>query len=198
MKANQWWAALLLVGSVTGAMAQVDGQSPWQVRLRSVHLDSVDKDTTPLGLSINNKSFAEIDFTYFFNKNVATELVLTTPQRQRVYSNGSDIGSFKHLPPTLMLQYHFTDMQGFKPYVGAGVNYTRFSGVSLPAGVSLDSHSWGTAWQAGFDIPIDRNWSINFDLKKVYIRTDVYSDGVSLGRLRVDPLLYGVGIGYRY
>lgn len=198
MKANQWWAALLLVGSVTGAMAQVDGQSPWQIRLRSVHLDSVDKDTTPLGLSINNKSFAEIDFTYFFNKNVATELVLTTPQRQRVYSNGSDIGSFKHLPPTLMLQYHFTDMQGFKPYVGAGVNYTRFSGVSLPAGVSLDSHSWGTAWQAGFDIPIDKNWSINFDLKKVYIRTDVYSDGVSLGRLRVDPLLYGVGIGYRY
>ena len=198
MKANQWWAALLLVGSVTGAMAQVDGQSPWQIRLRSVHLDSVDKDTTPLGLSINNKSFAEIDFTYFFSKNVATELVLTTPQRQRVYSNGSDIGSFKHLPPTLMLQYHFTDMQGFKPYVGAGVNYTRFSGVSLPAGVSLDSHSWGTAWQAGFDIPIDKNWSINFDLKKVYIRTDVYSDGVSLGRLRVDPLLYGVGIGYRY
>jgi outer membrane protein len=198
MKANQWWAALLLVGSVTGAMAQVNGESPWQIRLRSVHLDSVNKDTTPLGLSINNKSFAEIDFTYFFNKNVATELVLTAPQKQRVYSNGSDIGSFKHLPPTLMLQYHFTDMQGFKPYVGAGINYTRFSDESLPAGVSLDSHSWGSAWQAGFDIPIDKNWSINFDVKKVYIRTDVYSDGVSLGRLRVDPLLYGVGIGYRY
>ena len=48
------------------------------------------------------------------------------------------------------------------------------------------------------DIPLDRNWSINLDVKKVYIRTDVYSDGVSLGRLRVDPLLYGVGIGYRF
>lgn len=198
MKANQWWAALLLVGSVTGAMAQVDGESPWQVRVRSVHLDSVNKDTTPLGLSINNKTFGEVDFTYFFNKNVAAELVLTTPQKQRVYSNGSDIGSFKHLPPTLMLQYHFTDVQGFKPYVGAGINYTRFSGESLPAGVSLDSHSWGSAWQAGFDIPLDKNWSINFDVKKVYIRTDVYADGSSLGRLRVDPLLYGVGIGYRY
>ena len=198
MKANQWWAALLLVGSVSGAMAQVNGESPWQIRLRSVHLDSVNKDTTPLGLSINNKSFAEIDFTYFFNKNVAAELVLTTPQKQRLYSNGSDIGSFKHLPPTLMLQYHFTDVQGFKPYVGAGINYTRFSGESLPAGVSLDSHSWGSAWQAGFDIPLDKNWSINFDVKKVYIRTDVYADGSSLGRLRVDPLLYGVGIGYRY
>lgn len=200
MKAQAWWAALLLAGSVTGAMAQAQpqGESPWQIRLRSVHLDSVNKDTTPLGLSINNKTFAEVDFTYFFDKNLAAELVLTTPQKQRVYANGTEIGSFKHLPPTLMLQYHFTDMQGFKPYVGAGVTYTRFSGESLPAGVSLDSHSWGSAWQAGFDIPIDKNWSINFDVKKAYIRTDVYADGTSLGRLRVDPLLYGVGIGYRY
>lgn len=198
MKKFTWCAALLMAASATGVMAQVQGESPWLVRLRSVHLDSVNKDTTPLGLSIDNKSFAEIDFTYFFNKNLATELVLTTPQRQRVYANGTDIGSFKHLPPTLMLQYHFTDVQGVKPYVGAGINYTRFSGESLPTGVTLDSHSWGTAWQAGFDIPIDKNWSINLDVKKVYIRTDVYADGVGLGRLRVDPLLYGVGIGYRY
>jgi outer membrane protein len=64
--------------------------------------------------------------------------------------------------------------------------------------VSLDSDSWGAALQAGVDIPLDRNWSINLDVKKVYIRTDVYSDGVSLGRLRVDPVLYGVGLGYRF
>ena len=198
MKKFTWCAALLMAASTTGVMAQVQGESPWLVRLRSVHLDSVNKDTTPLGLSIDNKSFAEIDFTYFFNKNLATELVLTTPQRQRVYASGTDIGSFKHLPPTLMLQYHFTDVQGVKPYVGAGINYTRFSGESLPTGVTLDSHSWGTAWQAGFDIPIDKNWSINLDVKKVYIRTDVYADGVGLGRLRVDPMFYGVGIGYRY
>jgi len=198
MKAFTWCAALLLAGSATGVMAQVQSENPWQIRLRSVHLDSANKDSTPLALSINNKSFAEIDFTYFFNQNVATELMLTTPQRQRVYANGTDIGSFKHLPPTLMLQYHFTDVQGFKPYVGAGFNYTRFSGEALPTGVTLDSHSWGTAWQAGLDIPIDKNWSVNFDVKKVYIRTDVYADGVSLGRLRVDPVLLGVGVGYRY
>ncbi len=30
------------------------------------------------------------------------------------------------LPPTLTLQYHFTDFGAFKPYVGAGVNYTVF------------------------------------------------------------------------
>jgi outer membrane protein len=198
MKKQTGWVALLLAGSVTGVMAQSMSESPWQIRLRSVHLDSVNKDTTPLGLSIDNKSFATIDFSYFFNKNLAAELSLTSDQKQRVYANGTDIGSFKHLPPTLLLQYHFTDFDGFKPYVGGGIAYTHFSSVSLPPGVTLDSHNWGTAFQVGVDFPIDKNWSINLDVKKAYIRTDVYADGSSLGRLRVDPLVYGVGIGYRY
>jgi outer membrane protein len=198
MKKHIVMAAILAAGSVTGAYAQASGESPWMVRVRSVHLDSSNKDSTPLGLSINNKTFGEVDVTYFLSPNLAAELVLTTPQKQTVYANGSEIGSFKHLPPSLLLQYHFTDFQGFKPYVGAGVNYTRFSDVSLPAGVSLDSHSWGWAFQAGLDIPLDRNWSINLDVKKAYIRSDIYAAGSSIGRLRVDPILYAVGLGYRF
>ena len=198
MKKHILIAALLAAGSVTGAMAQASGESPWLLRVRSVHLDSVNKDSTPLNLSINNKTFGEVDVTYFMSKNLAAELVLTTPQKQTVYASGADIGSFKHLPPSLLLQYHFTDLSGFKPYVGAGVNYTHFSDVSLPAGVSLDSHSWGAAFQVGADIALDKNWSINLDVKKAYIRTDVYSAGSSVGRLKVDPLLYAVGLGDRF
>jgi outer membrane protein len=198
MKKHIVMAAILAAGSVTGAYAQASGESPWMVRVRSVHLDSSNKDSTPLGLSINNKTFGEVDVTYFLSPNLAAELVLTTPQKQTVYANGSEIGSFKHLPPSLLMQYHFTDLQGIKPYVGAGINYTRFSDVSLPAGVSLDSHSWGWAFQAGLDIPLDRNWSINLDVKKAYIRSDIYAAGSSIGRLRVDPILYAVGLGYRF
>jgi outer membrane protein len=198
MKKHIVMAAILAAGSVTGAYAQASGESPWMVRVRSVHLDSSNKDSTPLGLSINNKTFGEVDVTYFMSPNLAAELVLTTPQKQTVYANGSEIGSFKHLPPSLLMQYHITDLQGIKPYVGAGINYTRFSDVSLPAGVSLDSHSWGWAFQAGLDIPLDRNWSINLDVKKAYIRSDVYVAGSSIGRLKVDPVLYSVGLGYRF
>jgi outer membrane protein len=198
MKKHIVMAAILAAGSVTGAYAQASGESPWMVRVRSVHLDSSNKDSTPLGLSINNKTFGEVDVTYFLSPNLAAELVLTTPQKQTVYANGSEIGSFKHLPPSLLMQYHFTELQGFKPYVGAGINYTRFSDVSLPAGVSVDSHSWGWALQAGLDIPLDRNWSINLDVKKAYIRSDVYVLGSSIGRLKVDPILYAVGLGYRF
>lgn len=198
MKKHIVMAAIWAAGSVTGAVAQASGESPWMVRVRSVHLDSSNKDSTPLGLSINNKTFGEVDVTYFLSPNLAAELVLTTPQKQTVYANGSEIGSFKHLPPSVLFQYHFTDLQGLKPYVGAGINYTHFSDVALPAGVSLDSHSWGWAFQAGLDIPMDRNWSINLDVKKAYIRSDVYSAGSSIGRLKVDPMLYAVGVGYRF
>jgi outer membrane protein len=35
-------------------------------------------------------------------------------------------------------------------------------------------------------------------VKKVYIRTHVYAAGVNAGTLKLDPLLAGVGIGYRF
>ena len=110
------------------------------VRARAVHLESDNGGgTTPaLNLSMNNKWMPEVDVSYFFSPNVAMELVLTVPQKHTLYANGTDIGTFKHLPPTLLAQYHFP-MNGFKPYVGAGVNYTRFSSVNLKVpGADID------------------------------------------------------------
>ena len=187
-------AALAACG-MGAAQAQ---ETPWMVRARAVHLDMANKDSTGLGLSVDNKTIPEVDVGYFFTPNIATELILTVPQKQTVSSNGSSIGTFKHLPPTLLLQYHFTGLNGYKPYVGAGINYTDISKVSLPTGVTLDSHSWGGALQVGVDIPLDKHWSINFDVKKVYIKTDVYSTGTSIGTLKLDPMLVGAGVGYRF
>jgi len=192
-------AACLAAGVVTGAWAQTAGEGVWMVRARAVNLDMSNKDSTGLGLAVNSKTIPEVDVSYFYTPNFALELVLTVPQEQRVYSNGALIGTFKHLPPTLLAQYHFTGLEGYKPYVGVGINYTDISNVSLLGGTAtLDHDSWGGALQAGVDIPLDRNWSINFDLKKVYIRSHVHVDGVDKGTLRLDPVMAGVGIGYRF
>jgi outer membrane protein len=193
----------LIVIAVLAAcgMGAVQAQeTPWMVRARAVHLDMANKTdiTAVADLNVNNKTIPEVDVSYFFNPNIAVELILTVPQQQKVYSGANQIGTFKHLPPTLLLQYHFTGLNGYKPYVGAGINYTDISKVSLPTGFTLDSHSWGGALQAGVDIPLDKNWSINFDVKKVYIKTDVYSNSVSAGTLKLDPVLVGVGLGYRF
>ncbi|GKT01171.1 outer membrane beta-barrel protein [Acidovorax sp. SUPP3434] len=198
MKKNLLALAVLCALTSGAAFAQT-AEGPWLVRARAVNLDSSNKDSTGLGLSINDKTLPEVDISYFFNRNIAAELVLTVPQKQRLSSSALDaqIGTLKHLPPSLMLQYHF-DTAGFRPYVGAGVNYTRFSSVRLPAGVSIDKSSWGGALQVGVDIPLTKNLVLNFDVKKVYIQTDVFAAGAKLGTFKIDPVLAGVGLGWRF
>ena len=198
MKKNLLAVAVLCALTSGAAFAQ-QAESPWLVRVRAVHLDSANKDSTGLGLSVNNKTIPEVDISYFFNKNVAAELILTVPQKHDLSSSvlGGRIGSLKHLPPSLLLQYHF-DAPGFKPYVGAGVNYTRFSNVNLPAGVDIDRNSFGGALQVGVDIPLSKNLYLNFDVKKVYIKTDVFAGGAKAGTFKVDPVLVGVGLGWRF
>ena len=195
-------AALTALTSGAAMAQQQDGN--WMVRVRAVNIDSANKDTTGLGLSINHKTIPEFDISYFFTPNFAAELILTYPQKHDIRSNGTKIGSVKHLPPTLLGQYHFTNFGAFKPYVGAGINYTRFSSAKFDAGVdaalepTIKKNSWGGALQVGFDYALDKNWSINFDVKKVYMKTDVYSFGAKAGTLKIDPVLVGVGVGYRF
>jgi outer membrane protein len=184
------------------AMAQ---QSPWLVRARAVNISPANK-SDPVGgvgasdrLTVSNKTIPEVDISYFFTPNLSAELILTYPQKHTVYLDGADIGSFKHLPPTLTAQYHFMPEGQVSPYVGAGVNYTNISSVNLlGGGATLDNHSFGLALQAGVDFKVDKNWSLNLDVKKVQIRSDVLSGGAKISRVKVDPVLVGVGVGYRF
>lgn len=200
MKKQVIAAALLCAFASGAALSQTTTapEGPWMVRARAVHLNSANGDTTPLRLTLNDKWIPEVDVSYFFSPNVAMELVLTVPQKHTLSAGGTTIGTLKHLPPTLTAQYHFTGLNGFKPYVGAGVNYTRFSSVNLPAGVAIDRSSFGAALQAGVDIPIAKGVYLNLDVKKVYIRTDVSAGGVGIGTFKVDPVLVGVGVGWRF
>ena len=195
MKKNLLALAILCATTAGAAYAQQDGQ--WLVRARAVHLASDNGGAAgAAGVSVNDKWIPEVDVSYFFTPNFATELVLTYPQKHDVRLNGGKIGSLKHLPPTLLAQYHFTGMGAFKPYVGAGINYTRFSGVDIAGGaLTVKKNSWGPALQVGFDYALDKNWSLNFDVKKVYIDTKV-SGGI--GTFKVDPVLVGLGVGYRF
>jgi outer membrane protein len=196
-------AVAVIPAFVPSAMAQASDQGDFIVRARALYLDPANKDNTGLNLGLNSKLFPEIDITYFLNPNLAAELILTYPQKQDIRSNGANIGTLKHLPPTLTLQYHFTGMS-FRPYVGAGVNYTHLSSVSFsPAvttaiGPTVKSNSYGLALDAGVDVPVGGGWLVNVDLKKVQIQTDVSSFGKKVGTLKVDPVLFSVGFGKRF
>ncbi|GAB2861446.1 OmpW family protein [Pseudoduganella ginsengisoli] len=195
-------AAALTVGA---SAAQAADTGSWLVRARAVHIDPADK-SDPVGgagaadrISVSSKTIPEVDISYFVTPNVAAELVLTYPQKHTVYLDGKGIGTFRHLPPTLLAQYHFAPGQTFSPYVGAGVNWTTFSkNRLLNGGASLEHDSIGLALQAGADVKIDKQWSLNLDVKKVQIRSDVLIGGAKASRAKVDPVLLGIGVGYRF
>ncbi len=197
---------ILIAAAVGMCLAgQVAAQeSPWMVRARAVQLDMKNggNTATTSALTVDDKTIPEVDITYFFNKNVAAELILTVPQKQHVYLNGADLGTFKHLPPTLTVQYHFTDFNGYKPYVGAGLNLTAIGSeritVASANDTHLDNHSWGLALQAGVDIPLSKQVFLNVDVKKVQLKSDVYVGGANVGTLKLNPVLVGVGVGYRF
>ena len=196
-------AALSTLAHVSAAQA-APAEGPWLVRVRAVNLDPANKDSTGLDLSINSKVIPELDISYFITPNIAAELILTVPQKQDIRSGNTRIGSLKHLPPTLTLQYHFLPEATVRPYVGAGVNYTRFSSVHFAPAVQtalqpgVEKDSWGWALQAGVDFKIADNLYLNLDVKKVQIRTDISSFGAKAGTFKVDPVLVGVGLGWRF
>lgn len=207
MKYAKATAAAVLMSLATLAMGQAAAAeaSPWLVRLRAVHLDPADK-SDPVGgtgaanrLTLDSKTIPEIDISYFFAPQFAAELVLTYPQKHDVLLDGKSIGTMKHLPPTLLAQYHFLPDAQFRPYVGAGLNYTTMSDVRILNGAAgLEHKSFGLALQAGADFTLDKNWSLNVDLKKVQIRSDVNSAGAIISKVKVDPVLLAVGVGYRF
>lgn len=205
MKSNALAVILATLGFSLVAAPVYAEESPWLVRARATHLNPADK-SAPVGgtgaadrISVESRTIPELDISYFFSPSIAAELVLTYPQKHSVYLDGKEIGTFKHLPPTLLAQYHFAPGSQFSPYIGAGVNVTRISSVKLLGGTSdLESNSVGLALQAGIDFKIDKHWSLNLDIKRVNIRSDVMAGGATISSVQVDPTLASIGIGYHF
>lgn len=198
MKAKLNLLVLALMGAALATPAMAEEPNPWMVRARVLNLKSDNGNSPDVGLAVSNKTFPEVDISYFITPNVSAELILTYPQKHDVILGGSKIGTVKHLPPTLLAQYRFMPGNMFNPYVGAGLNYTRFMNADLPAGISVSKNSFGLAFQLGADVEIAKNVYLNLDYKRALIQTDVSVGGNKLTTLKIDPNLYSVGIGYRF
>ncbi|MER8672071.1 OmpW family protein [Mesorhizobium sp. M1156] len=204
-------ADLAQAPSVPQAGAAVtEWPSPWQIRLRALGVITEDSgyvNTVPgSGLSYSDTVVPELDISYFFTDNIAAELILGTTyaniEGQGAIGGLGNIGKAWLLPPTLTLQYHFTDFGAFKPYVGAGVNYTIFYNQDAGSADALKiKNTFGTALQVGFDYMVDQHWGVNFDVKKLFLKPefDVTVEGAKLtGKAALDPWLIGAGVTYRF
>jgi outer membrane protein len=191
----------VLISLAIGLLAAtqvVAQESGWMLRARALQMKMQDNGASGLGWTAENKSLSAVDVSYFLNKNVAVELLWVPSQTHAVTAAGVSKGSFVASPHALILQYHLTDWSRVQPYLGAGINNTQYSSANFTGGETVDRSSWGVALQVGANFPIDKNWSVNIDMKKLYSQTDIESVGVHQGTLKLNPTVTGLGVGYRF
>lgn len=213
-KAVFWLAALSLLAVPLGTAAQDTG---WMVRVRAINIAPNDSSDHILGtgskVTVDSTTVPELDIVYKWRENWGLELVLADARHDLGISGGLlapyDLGSVRVLPPTLVCNYYFTTPSQFDPYVGLGLNYTRFHSFHLDSalapggvtGVDFDN-SLGLAAQAGFDVDFRNHWVLNFDLKYVWINTDAHVEllGAPYDTIGVDvnPWIFGIGVGYKW
>lgn len=209
MKKCMLMGALLLAGFATFAQTKTAAKSDdqkWKVRLRVITVIPPSSSYALSGssdITISKAVVPELDFTYFFTKNLAAELILGTTKHtvKSKTSSGTtaDLGKVWLLPPTLNLQYHIP-LKGVTPYIGAGINYTIFYGAKDEALSLSYKNKVGFSTQIGADFAISDKWFINVDLKKLFLKTDVNvkTPVLTLSDVKINPFIIGVGIGTRF
>jgi len=182
---------------------------------------SADGTDTPYGLSVGSDTQLGITLDYALNDNWVVELIAATPFSHDISGEegleGADLGSVKHLPPTLLAQYHFSDASSaFRPFVGAGLNYTMFFDEqasstltdfvndNIGAGnvdLKLDD-SFGLAAQVGFNYMLDQQFGIHAVATYMDIDSDadvlLNNKAILTSSVAIDPMVFMLGMKYKF
>lgn len=223
-----WVLGCLLAVGLAGFGQQA---KEWRVRLRGLGISPQESAVVGViggDVTISTAYIPELDFTYFFSKHIAAELILGT-SKHTLQTKGSDLsaiggpsgaavglGHVWLLPPTLTLQYHLPTSVGLKPYIGAGVNYTIFyNRESGPVVKDVTyENRFGFATQLGLDYDLGKKLFLNIDVKKIFLSTDATVDASNLtpagepelqpvlagigAKTKINPWVFGIGLGYKF
>ena len=199
-------AAVAVVGFAAATQAADTTEGNWLVRGRIINIDPAnDGGESSIGgkPKVGSDTVPEIDVTYFVTPNIGFELIAATTEHDVKLNKGNntDLGSIKLLPPTLTAQYHFTHecLGKWKPYVDAGVTYAHFYDAEPPGlgSVKYDD-SFGAAFQAGVDYKLTDKVYLNADVKKILVSTDVTVNDTITAKANLNPVVAGIGVGYRF
>lgn len=159
----------------------------------------------PTGLNVDVKHdvMPTLGFTYFLTDHVSVEAILGATQHEiRAEGPGVDVAVHETwvLPPVVTLQYRPLRSASFSPYVGAGVNAMLFFGGKDKNGFDVElDHAVGLALQTGFDASLQGDWTLNADVKKVFVTTDAdINNGALKSKVQLDPWVVSVGLGRKF
>ena len=210
MKATRLALAAVLALAATPALAQSAGTWTLGVGAHNVAPKSGNGTltATPLGnlaMDVGSNIRPTITGEYFLKDNLGLEVLAALPFQHDINVVGvGQVGSTKHLPPTVSLQYHFGTGK-VKPFVGVGLNFTKFFSTKSEgaiAGTDLElSDSWGLAGHIGVDFQVSEKAAIRIDYRKIDIDTDVSLNGADLGTnntVNIDPSVYGIAYVFQF
>ncbi len=140
--------------------------------------------------------------------NVGVELVIGVPPKIKAKATGTvaflgdDVLSARNVAPTLILNYHFGEVgDRFRPYLGAGINYTKFTSVKskLAPDVKL-SDSTGLVLQAGLDYALSKEWGLFGSIARVDTKSKLVASGTTVLTTEIDfrPVTYSFGASFRF
>ena len=199
---NSLRVATGLVGAVlcTNALAYETGD--WVARV-GAHRVNPQGDNHEV-VSVEGATSVTGGVTYFVAPHFGIDLLLAAPFKHDIEleSDGSKVGSTRHLPPTLSLMWYPDLSERLQPFLGMGLNYTTFfeeqtSGALEGAKLRLDD-SFGVAFAAGLEYRFATDLSVIVDVRYFEIDTHAHLDGASLGKVHIDPMAFGAAIGYRF
>ncbi|MGX2951311.1 OmpW/AlkL family protein [Ursidibacter sp. B-7004-1] len=212
-------ALAVMLGSVllaSSAMAHEAGSAIFRIGGVFVDANSSSKTTTPVDITLDVRNNAQLGLTatYMLTDNIGIELLGATPFSHKIDATVHlpnslalpNVVKVKHLPPSLYAQYYFLDKDaGARPYIGAGLNYTRFfSAKSLNSAVTnlqVKKHSFGPVVNAGIDIKLADKLYLNTALWYTRIKTKANFSALGLNhevKIKLDPIVYFAGLSYRF
>ena len=197
------------LGLAAGPVAAVQ-RGDVLVRVGVAHV-APDADSDPVPgfgaaskVDVDSASSLGLNFTYMVTDNIGVQALAAWPFKHDIEGAGSIAGAgkvaeTKHLPPTVTLQYHFVPEATVRPFVGAGINYTRFFSEKTEGlggiDIALDD-SWGWAAEVGVDVDVTADWFLSGQI--FYLAMDTKAElGGGLGGIAVDidPWVFVASIG---
>lgn len=170
----------------------------------------------PAGIDVKDATTVLITVTRRINDNWYGELALGVPPKQDVIGTGTlapfgVIAKVKQAAPTAFLNYRFGSVDSsLRPFVGVGVNYTRFYDATSTTSGSLASggptkiqltKSTGMAAQMGMVYKFDKTWSICVSAIAADVESDMTATTGSIERkthIKFNPRVLGAAVGYSF
>jgi outer membrane protein len=204
-------AAIAALCAVSGASAQVNvvkiGITEYTTKAQSSGVTGIG---VPPGANVTTGDATTVILSYerMVVPNVGVELVVGIPPTIKANATGSvaflgnDVLSAKFLSPVLFVNYHFfAPGATWRPYVGAGLNYTKFIDIksTLASNVQM-GYSTGWAAQVGLDHALNKQWSVFASVAALKVKSNVVAAGATVLQSTVDfrPIAYTIGAVYGF